>query len=214
MKLVFFDIDRTLIRGATSEQRFFWYLLGRRRIRARQIVSYLAALVVWLPEFGNHILKKNKAYLTGLPCSDIDRLAKSWIAAGLDDAWYKPCVDRLREHLSAGDRVVLLSGTPDFLASAIATRLGVGYAIGTTLKNKGGHFVFAPPGQHPFDTAKLLIAREFARAHGFDARDVVAYGDSEHDSTLLLWAGTPVAVRPEQGLARIAQARGWELLNA
>lgn len=214
MKLVFFDIDRTLIRGATSEQRFFRYLLQSRQIGVRQIVLYLLALVAWLPKSGRHILKKNKAYLSGLPCREIERLAKNWVMSGLDNAWYKPCVDRLQEHLSAGDCVVLMSGTPDFLASAIATRLGVSNSIGATFKMQGERFAFAPLEQHPFGVAKLHLARDFARAHGIDARDVVAFADSEHDSPLLLWAGKPVAVRPEQRLARIAQSKGWELLNA
>jgi hypothetical protein len=36
-----------------------------------------------------------------------------FVTDGLEDAMYEPCLDRIKRHQADGDRIVLLSGTPD-----------------------------------------------------------------------------------------------------
>ena len=50
---------------------------------------------------------------------------------------------------------------------------------------------------------------DYARQHGLDLAECVAYADSTSDLPMLEAAGYPVAVNPETKLAALARKRGW-----
>jgi HAD superfamily phosphoserine phosphatase-like hydrolase len=213
MRLVIFDIDSTLVTGPSTERRFFLHLLRTRKLGLRQGAAYILGLIRWTPRFGRAVLQKNKAYLSGLDVNEIAMLAKKWAETRLASAWYEPALKRLRQHQEAGDRVVLMSGTPSFVAEAIGARLDVRRIIASTCECDDGRFTFQPLSRHPCGTEKLLLARALAEDLGFRSEQIIAYGDSVHDAELLGWVGTPVAVRPGYRLAAMAQANGWEVLG-
>ncbi len=214
MRLVIFDIDGTLVTGLNTEKRFFLRLLRNGNQGPRQILAYLAYLSRWSVLDGRHVLKRNKAYLTLLSSDKVRRLAADWVASDFHRIWFRPSVERLRRHLARGDRVVLLSGTPDFLATEIAVALGVSEAIGSRCAERAGRFRFGPPLRHPFGHTKLSIARELCARYGVRLDQVTAYADSRHDLPLLEAVGTAVAVRPDSRLAAAARERGWEVIGA
>ncbi len=213
MRLAVFDIDGTLVAGPSTEKRFALHLARQGLIGPRQVLAFVAFLLRELPHHGRHVLKKDKAYLAGLREQQVRDLAAGWAGPALADAWFEPCLARLRRHLQAGDVVVLLSGTPQFVAAAIGTALGVDQVIGTNCAIGAGCFLPRPPLTHPFGADKLGMVRDLARAHGIDLRDVTAYADSAHDLPLCLAVGEAIAVRPDRQLAAVARARGWEVLG-
>lgn len=211
MPLAIFDIDGTLV--SVSSERLFWrFLLARRRQGFRQIFTYLLFLVRYVWIGGVHTVKKNKAYLAGLPVDEVEALAKEFVAERLLEHLHEPAVQRLRQHLARGDTVVLMSGTLQPIARALAEHLGVRHVVGTVANERDGRFTGQPPDVHPFDTAKLTLARELAAARGLDLAEATAYGDSRHDLPLLRAVGEPVAVRPDRALAAEAERCGWEIL--
>jgi HAD superfamily hydrolase (TIGR01490 family) len=214
MGLAIFDIDGTLVTGPSTEKRFAVHLARSGRFGPRQVLAFLAFLPRELPRFGWHVLKKNKAYLSGLREQDMRDLADGWAKTALARAWFEPCVARLRRHRDAGDVVVLLSGTPQFVASAIGMALGVDQVIGSECAAQDGRFLALPPVSHPFGDRKVAIATELARIHGVDAADITAYGDSIHDLPLFMTVGKAVAVRPDEQLAVAADGEGWETIGA
>ena len=213
MRLALFDIDGTLVTGPSTEKRFALHLLRTGRIGPRQALGFLAFLPRHAAQFGRHVIKKDKAYLAGLAQHDIEKRAERWAASDLDAAWFEPCVARLRRHQQAGDRVVLLSGTPQFVATGIARALGIDEAVGTLCAADDLWFRADPPLRHPFAATKTELARDLALAHGVAMEDVVAYGDSIHDLPLFEAAGRAVAVRPDEQLASMAGMRGWEIVG-
>jgi HAD superfamily phosphoserine phosphatase-like hydrolase len=213
MRLAVFDIDGTLLTGASTERRFYLQLLRRGWQGPRQLLAAAWFLIRWLPVYGRHVFKKNKAYLAWLPQEQVARLAHSWAATALDGTWNRLALDRLRRHQADGDRVLLLSGTPDFLAAAIADQLGVTEYLGSRCELRAGRFGRRPPLRHPFGAEKLKLVRELCARSGLGPADVVAYGDSIHDLDLLAWSGQPVAVRPDAALEAEARSSGWEVLG-
>ena len=214
MQLALFDIDGTLLTGASSERRFFMHLLRNGHLGPAQLATSAWFLLRWSPRFGRHVFKKNKAYLAGLPIDVVAAMARDWVANYLHDIWYAPSVDRLRAHREAGDTVMLLSGAPDFIGAAIAARLGVEECVASQCDEQDGRFGNKPPLRHPFGAEKLKLAQEICTSAGIAAGDVIAYGDSIHDAELMNWAGKAVAVRPDAKLLRTARERGWEILGA
>lgn len=213
MGLAVFDIDGTLVTGPSTEKRFALHLARNGRIGPRQAFAFLAFLLCELRHYGRHVLKKDKAYLAGLREQDVGELASGWANIALERAWFEPCLARLRRHQEAGDLVVLLSGTPQFIATAIGNALGVNRAIGSACASREGRFRASPPVSHPFADRKVAIVQELARSCGVDAADITAYGDSIHDLPLFMSVGQVVAVRPDEALAAVAHGQGWETLG-
>jgi len=212
MQLVIFDIDGTLV-GCGSERRFWRYLWARKHQGLRRLLAFSLFMLRYLPVGGIHTPKKNKAYLTGLGAAAVDRLAADFVATELARELYEPAVARLAHHVKRGDTVLLLSGTLQPIARALADRLGVAHVCGTLCGESRGVLRARPPERHPFGSAKLLLAQEFAELLHLDLGAAVAYGDSFHDLDLLEAVRYPVVVRPDRKLLAVALARNWEILS-
>jgi HAD superfamily hydrolase (TIGR01490 family) len=213
MTLAIFDIDGTLIRGST-ERRFWRYLFARRRQGPRQILAGAWFLVRFLPRYGFHLAKKNKAYLVGLSTADVAVLAADFVAREVVPRLCEPAVQRLQLHLRRGDTVALLSGTLAPIARALAQHLGVQHVCATVCAERDGRYLAQPPVVHPFGAQKVGLATQLAAQLGTDLRLATAYADSVHDLDLLEAVGSPVAVRPDPGLLRVARANAWQVIAA
>jgi phosphoserine phosphatase len=202
-----------LLKGST-ERRFWRYLLTRGRQGPRQILAYLWFLVRFLPKFGVHVTKKNKAYLVGLPTADVAALAATFVTEEVLPRLYSPTVRRLRQHLRRGDTVLLLSGTLEPIARALADALGVAHVRATVCRERDGRYLAQPPSRHPFGSTKLDLSAQVAVQVGAELREASAYGDSRHDLRLLEAVGYPVAVLPDGPLLATARGNRWDIIAA
>ena len=210
MRLAIFDVDGTLVRG--SSERLFWrYLAARGRQGPRQIAAFLLLMLRYSPTGGSQ-LKKNKAYLCGLETADVAALADEFVATRLMHRLDNAVVQRLRQHVLHGDTVVLLTGTIDPIAQALARRLGVRHVYATLCSERNGRYLAQPPETHPFGAAKLALSRELAAQIGSELRTATAYGDSRYDVYLLEAVNEAVAVSPDAALLAAALARDWEII--
>jgi HAD superfamily hydrolase (TIGR01490 family) len=214
MRMAVFDIDGTLVTGPGTEKRFWLRLLREGMQGPPQLLAWCRFAWREYPRAGTGTLRRNKAYLAGLEVERVAALAATGFTGALARAWYPPCLARLRHHQAQGDRVVLMSGTPDFVARAIAAALGVDHAIGTLCANQDGRFSAAAPVSHPFGQRKAELLEQLCTNWQAASADVIAYGDSIHDLPLLERAGVAVAVRPDRRLDRAARERGWEVLGS
>lgn len=213
MKLAIFDVDGTLVRSG-SERAFGRHLIRAGRIGPRQLGAFSLGMIRLLPAAGIHVSKKNKCYLSGLNCEDVETLAAEFMHAWVAHNWIAPAVARLRALQARGDTVALLSGTPEFILRPLAATLGIDHFVGSIPARHQGRFVAALPTLHPFGDAKRTITQRLLEQFGVDWCDVSAYGDSIYDLSLLEQAGEPVVVGPDRRLRAIAQARRWEVIEA
>jgi HAD superfamily hydrolase (TIGR01490 family) len=211
MTLAIFDIDGTLLEGST-ERRFWRYLARRGYQGPRQLLAYVWFLVRFLPAYGRHTPKKNKAYLSGLETELVRTLATTFVATEVVPRLYAPAVQRLQHHLRHGDTVVLLSGTLEPIARALADALGVQHVRATLCAERDGRYLARPPEVHPFGVVKLDLARQLATQVGADLQQGSAYGDSKHDLCLLEAVANPVAVLPDPPLLATARGNDWDII--
>jgi HAD superfamily hydrolase (TIGR01490 family) len=213
MTLAIFDIDGTLVEGST-EQRFWRYLLKRGHQGPRQVLAYVTFWLRYFPVLRGATAKKNKAYLYMLDTERVRALAERFVAEEILPQLYAPAVQRLQNHLRRGDTVMLLSGTLEPIANAIARALGVQHVRGTVCRVRDGRYLGGPPTVHPFGAIKLDIAQQFAAEIGADLREASAYGDSLHDLPLLQGVGDPVAVLPDRPLLETARGNRWPIIRS
>lgn len=212
MRLVLFDIDGTLVPGASSEARFARYLWDRGALGVRQLFAFAWFGLRYFPRYGRHVMQKNKAYLSGHSKAEIAAYARDFVARRLRPALYEPALERLRDHQAAGDRIALLSGTPQFIADALAEALGVAHAHAALCATRGAVYIGAPPTRHPYGPTKVDAAEALARETALSLETAVAFGDSITDAHLFRVVEEAVAVQPDKHLSKAADGAGWEVL--
>ncbi len=211
MRLVIVDLDGTLL-PCGSEARFICHLIVSGRIGPKGLMrSVVFALRHW-PRFGRHVVKKNKAYLAGMQCDEVERLAHTFAAERLAPLLRGLLRDRIARHRAAGDHVMLMTGSPEFLARPLAGAIAADSWIATSCAQENGVYLALPPTCHPFAGDKLRFAQEAAQRLGLSLADCVAYADTGEDIELLAAVGDAVAVAPDRMLARRARSEGWEIL--
>jgi len=215
VKAAIFDVDGTLLTGPhSSEALFARHLLAKGELGIRQAASAAWFTLVNGPRYGRHVFRKNKAYLAGLPFEQVATIARAFVERDLDALIDRALLRRMDEHRRAGDAILLLTGTPDFLAGPLAVRVGADGWRGSRYVVSDGRFLAAPPAFHPIGDEKVTAAAGLCADHGARLADATAYADSIDDLALLLRVARPVAVRPDRGLAEQARARGWEVVDA
>ena len=124
------------------------------------------------------------------------------------DRLYVEALAAVREHVAAGDKVALATGSSVFLAEALATRVGAHVGIGTDSLRDGETLLpimAVPP--CVAEGKRELVGRWLA-AEGFAFDDALVYTDNGIDIPLLEVVGDAVAVNPDEELARYAGRRG------
>lgn len=213
MALALIDLDGTLIGGLSSEPSFFGFLLRRGIAGRSQIGASMTFLPRAWPQYGLQALKKNKAFLAGLPVEAIRHQAEIFVLTRLLPRVRAPMRERIDWHRRQGDTLCLLTGAGDFIAGPLAGLLGIPTVCAARCASQNGVFTAAVPDYHPIGAEKLAAARRLAEDTGESLAEAIAYGDSAHDVALLRAVGRPVAVNPGRALRRIARRQGWEILD-
>jgi HAD superfamily hydrolase (TIGR01490 family) len=136
-----------------------------------------------------------------------------WVQQLLTDA----ARDLVARHAHAGDRLVVVTATNDFVTRPIAKALGVEELIATELaRDAQGRVTGSIQGVPAFREGKVTRVQAWLQAQGLPWQAVqrsTFYSDSTNDLPLLEHVSNPVATNPTPALARIAQERGWPQLN-
>jgi alcohol-forming fatty acyl-CoA reductase len=116
-------------------------------------------------------------------------------------------VRRIRAHRRRGDRVVLVTGTLDFLVEPLR-HLG-DELVAAQLVERLGRFTGELAEPPLTADGRASLAARLAADHGLDLADCHAYADSVADLPLLELVGHPHPINPDFRLAREARRRGW-----
>ena len=122
----------------------------------------------------------------------------------------------VQAHQAAGDEVVIVTATNEFVTRPIATAFGVKELIAIELaRDDQGEFTGEIAGTPSFREGKVTRVQRWLAERGLTWADVdiTFYSDSTNDLPLLEKAQHPVATNPSEGLRSLAQARGWRILD-
>ena len=128
----------------------------------------------------------------------------------------KPALDLVRSHQNAGDTVVIVTATNEFVTRPIAAAFGVQELIAIDLvRNGDGEFTGDIAGTPSFREGKVTRVQAWLAARNLGWQDVETtfYTDSMNDLSLLEKATHPVATNPDERLRQLATERGWRILD-
>jgi len=207
----FFDMDNTLIPGVAVEVRFFRYLWHRGVIGLREARDSVRHLLRCMPPVSLQALRERKLYLAGKRVADIEPLAEEFVHETIQRDLSGEGLAALRRHREAGHRLVLVTGSLEFLVAPLAKHLGVDFVLAGKPEHQDGIYTgrLMPP--YPYGEGKRILVESFAQIHSLDLRQSFAYGDSPGDVEALRLVGYPVVVNPIRGMARIAKRHGWRV---
>ncbi|NMM78603.1 HAD family phosphatase [Acidovorax sp. SRB_24] len=122
----------------------------------------------------------------------------------------------LRQHQQAGDMVVIVTATNEFVTAPIAQALGVPELLAVQLeRGTDGWFTGAISGVPSMRAGKVTRMEQWlaARQLGWGNVHSTFYSDSLNDLPLLEKVDEPVATNPDVRLRALAAQRGWRILD-
>lgn len=122
----------------------------------------------------------------------------------------------VREHQAAGEQLVIVTATNEFVTRPIARAFGIEELIAVELERGADGWITGEiAGVPSAREGKVQRVGQWLAARGLAWRDVEAtfYSDSANDLALLEAVDHPVATNPDARLREIAAARGWRILD-
>lgn len=216
-RLTLFDLDHTLL---TADSDVLWCeflmaqgVLERESFAARNadMEARYKAGTVGVAEFAGFYVST----LAGRSPAQWQPLREQFLHEVI-----VPCVAPrapalVREHLSAGDLVVMTTATNRFITELTARHFGIEHLIATECELRDGVFTGRTEGVHNMREGKVVRLHDWLGTRGMTLADLhsTAYSDSINDFALLSAADVPVAVDPEPRLKAVALERGWVVVT-
>ena len=187
-------------------------LINRRSV----LRSAYAQLMFGLQGVDHEQMERMRAYLSAL-CAGWDvQTVKDIVAESLhsivDPLVYAEAVALIAEHQLAGRDVVIVSSSGSEVVGPIGAMLGADHAVGTRMVEEDGRYT-GEIDFYAYGAGKAQVLQELAAEHGYELAECWAYSDSETDIPMLSVVGHPTAVNPDRALRRVAEQRGWPVLE-
>ena len=122
----------------------------------------------------------------------------------------------VRSHQDAGDRVLIITATNEFVTRPIAKAFGVDELIAVELeRGPDGWITGEILGTPSAREGKVIRMEQWLVAQGLDWGSVhgTFYTDSLNDLALMEKVDVPVATNPDDRLRALARERGWRILD-
>ncbi|MCS4293486.1 HAD superfamily hydrolase (TIGR01490 family) [Comamonas sp. BIGb0152] len=122
----------------------------------------------------------------------------------------------LQQHRDAGDTIVIVTATNEFVTRPIARALGVEHLLAVNLaRDASGWITGEIEGVPTMRAGKVTRMEAWMAERGlrWDSVDSIFYSDSMNDVPLLEKVNTPVATNPDDRLRQLAAERGWRILD-
>lgn len=214
----FFDVDGTLIRGAST-----WYLArdlysrGYFGLSFFFFAAYQSVLYVLFGENHRRLAKvkeRSLGIIKGKLESDLTLVGEELYDRFLQERIFPGAREILQQHLDQGHEVWLVSATPREISSQMAYRLGLTGGLGTIVEvDENGRYTGNMPQSLLHGTMKAKAVLDLAEERGLDLSTCFAYSDSMSDEKLFNLVGHPRVVNPEWKLRRLAKRRHWPVYD-
>ena len=215
MALALFDLDNTLLNG-DSDHSWGMYLAEIGAVDAelqkqKQDYFYQQYLegkldIYEFCEFQFTVLAENSVeQLNQWHADFMSNIIEPMIESGK--------ADLLEPHREAGDDIIIITATNDFITAPIAKRLGVETLIATQAEFIDGQFTGKVAGIPCFQDGKVTRLNKWLAENNKVFADSYFYSDSINDLPLLELADRAIAVTPDERLRAHAKEQKWPIID-
>ena len=218
-KLALFDLDHTLIpMDSDYEWGVYTTALGWNDAAdfARRNDAYFAQYRAGTLDIHDYVRFATAAIRCQGATKSIAAHA-DFMRAIVQKSIYPQALTLVQQHQAAGDAVVIVTATNEFVTQPIAAAFGVPELIAIKLVRDpvSGWFTGEIDGTPSFREGKVARVEDWLAARGLNWASVEAtfYSDSINDLPLLEQVAHPVATNPDAPLRTLATQRGWRILD-
>ena len=213
----FFDLDKTIIAKSSTLAfgRPFYQggLLNRRAVLRSAYAQFVFALAGADEDQMDRLRDYITAMCTGWDVAQIREIVNETLHDIIDPIVYDEAVERIQQHKSAGQDVVIVSSSGEEVVGPIGAMVGADYVLATRMVVSEDGKYTGEIERYVYGPEKAEAVRELAAERGYDLAASYAYSDSITDLPLLEEVGHPTAVNPDRALRKIAVERGWPILT-
>jgi HAD superfamily hydrolase (TIGR01490 family) len=120
------------------------------------------------------------------------------------------CINR---HKERGDTVLVMTASNSFVTAPIAKKYGINQLLATEPEIKAGRYTGGVSGIPCFQAGKVDKLMPWLQKNKETLTGSTFYSDSHNDLPLLELVDNPVAVNADKILTKIAEKKGWKVLN-
>jgi len=216
MSLAIFDLDNTLI-GGDSDYLWGEFLCDEGIISDRQSFEKkndyfyqqyelgLLDIYAWA-EFSFEILSHYSI-------NELEAFHVKFMAQKIEPIFLEKAQDCINSHKKNGDTVLVITASNTFVTAPIVKRYGINHLIATEPEIVSGRYTGKVSGIPCFKSGKIENLMPWLERNSESLKDSTFYSDSHNDLPLLELVDNPVAVNADKILAKIAQTKGWDILN-
>jgi HAD superfamily hydrolase (TIGR01490 family) len=142
------------------------------------------------------------------------------MSAIIQPAIKQAATDLIAKHRAAGDQIIIVTATNEFVTRPIATALGIEDLIAVQLEKDEsvggtGWITGEIKGVPSAHEGKVTRVEAWLTAKNLSWQDVhtTFYTDSINDIALLEKVNVPIATNPDARLRAVAVERGWQILE-
>jgi putative phosphoserine phosphatase/1-acylglycerol-3-phosphate O-acyltransferase len=210
----FFDLDRTLLRGASGPaigEALKEAGVTDRSLPAQQLL-YRAYDLFGENRPSMEVTRRAVRFASGWARAQVQEAGK--IAADALAARLQPFARPLfEEHRAAGRPLVLATTTPYDLVRPLADALGFDDVVATRYGEQEGVYDGTIDGEFVWGEGKLRAITRWAEDNDVAVEESWAYSDSYYDVPMLSAVRHPVVVNPDVRLAATAVLRRWPVVH-
>lgn len=211
MKFIIFDLDDTLLSG-DCEREWITFLTSKGLMNDssaeldRFDLNYRKGILDF-EEYSTFVQKP----IMGLTREELDNLIEEFIQKNIHDLTDNLTKDLLNE-ASFADKVLIASGSHDFLVKGFADFFKIDSSIGTPVELKNNIFTGQLSGEPTFSDGKVRAVEKWCNINDIEVKDSIFYSDSINDLPMFEVCGVPIAVNPDEKLKKIAKERAFKVI--
>lgn len=213
----FFDVDGTIVEATVVHYYAYYATLGFSRLRRTLWTAAFLPKVVFyllLDKFSRSTFNRvfYRSY-GGMNASALRDRSEDHFQQVMEPRMYMDALACISEHRSRGVRVVLVTGSLDFIIEPLASSVEADDLIAVHMDDVAGCLSGKLTTEPIGDQEKARIIREYAERNHIDLAASYGYADSSSDMPMLDAVGHATVVNPKPRLRRIAAERGWQIAD-
>jgi len=214
-RLALFDLDNTLLAG-DSDHGWGQFMVSQGVVDG---ADYSAKNDAFYQDYVAGTLDMNAyaefvlAPLTQYSATELSNIHQQFMTSIVIPMIAPKTQALLKQHRDAGDVLVIITATNDFITGPIADYLAIPYLIATPAECIDGRYTGKLSGSPCFKEGKIDKLNEWMAAKGYTIEGACFYSDSHNDIPLLAQVDEPIVVDPDAKLAAHALTKGWPVMS-